>query len=221
LSSRSGIVRRGTGLTGAKARLLNFRLRAKVDAGSNCRAGLLHGHSARVESLAAGCAVFEQGCYGARYGGRARVNPRERGHGMELDLRYRIAHAPSGVFQLLADPRQRPRWQRSLSAVEMLDSGEPRLGMRWRERPYGLARIALAISAFERDRLWGEQFDSPLARGSMIVRFTARGADATDLDLHATIELRAGLPLLAPAIAGLLRREILHDLASVERVLRG
>ncbi len=35
------------------------------------------------------------------------------------------------TFAYLADPRNRPEWQSSLKWVEMLDSGEPRTGMRW------------------------------------------------------------------------------------------
>lgn len=138
---------------------------------------------------------------------------------MDFSLRQRVQHAPQRVFALLSDPRQRPRWQGSLSAVEMLDAGEPRLGMRWRERPYGLSQVALVISAFEPDRLWAEQFESSLASGSMSVRLTAVGADATDLDLRATVLLR-GPPALATGVAKrLLQREIRRDLAHIERVL--
>ena len=37
------------------------------------------------------------------------------------------------AYAYLADPRNRPEWQSSLSSVEMLDEGEPRVGMRWRD----------------------------------------------------------------------------------------
>ena len=37
------------------------------------------------------------------------------------------------AFAYLADPRNRPEWQSSLKSVEMLDDGEPRVGMRWRD----------------------------------------------------------------------------------------
>jgi uncharacterized protein YndB with AHSA1/START domain len=140
---------------------------------------------------------------------------------MELNLRQRVQHAPHRVFALLSDPRQRPRWQGSLSAVEMLDAGEPRLGMRWRERPYGLSRVALVISEFEPDRLWAEQFESSLASGWMNVRLTAVGADATDIDLRATVLLRGPLALATGVAKRLLQREIRRDLAHIERVLRG
>jgi hypothetical protein len=139
---------------------------------------------------------------------------------MQFNLRQRVQHAPPRVFALLSDPRQRPRWQASLSAVEMLDDGEPRVGMRWRERPYGLSQVALVISGFERDRLWAEQFESSLASGSMSVRFTPVGADATDLDLQATIALRSPLALATWLARRLLQREIRRDLARIEQVLQ-
>jgi uncharacterized protein YndB with AHSA1/START domain len=138
---------------------------------------------------------------------------------MEFNLRQRVQHAPQRVFALLADPRQRPRWQASLSAVEMIDGGEPRLGMRWRERPYGLSQVALEISAFEPDRLWAEQFESRVASGSMSVRFAPAGAGATDLDLHATVTLRGPLALATGVAKRLLQREIRRDLARIEQVL--
>lgn len=139
---------------------------------------------------------------------------------MELNVRQRIAHPPHRVFALLSDPRQRPRWQGSLSAVEMLDTGEPRLGMRWRERPYGLSQVALQISEFEPNRLWGEQFESSLASGSMSVRLTAVEPDSTELDLRATVRLRGPLALAAGIARRLLQREIHRDLAQVGHVLR-
>ena len=46
-------------------------------------------------------------------------------------LRYAVpVHV---AFAYLADPRNRPEWQSSLRRVELLDEGEPRVGMRWRD----------------------------------------------------------------------------------------
>lgn len=60
------------------------------------------------------------------------------------------------VFAYLADPRNRPEWQSSLRAVEMLDEGEPRVGMRWRDLTS--ARIApdMVITEMDTDVLWAE-----------------------------------------------------------------
>ena len=44
------------------------------------------------------------------------------------------------AFAYLADPRNRPEWQSSLRAVELLDEGEPRVGMRWRDLTVGADR---------------------------------------------------------------------------------
>jgi hypothetical protein len=60
------------------------------------------------------------------------------------------------AYRYLADPRNRPEWQSSLKSVEMLDEGEPRVGMRWRD--HTAARIApeMSITRMEPDRLWAE-----------------------------------------------------------------
>ena len=60
------------------------------------------------------------------------------------------------AFTYLADPRHRPEWQSSLRAVELLDEGPPRVGLRWRDLT--AARIApeMVITELEQDVLWAE-----------------------------------------------------------------
>ena len=48
-------------------------------------------------------------------------------HHLRFDVPVPVA------FAYLADPRNRPEWQSSLRRVELLDEGEPRVGMRWRD----------------------------------------------------------------------------------------
>ncbi len=67
------------------------------------------------------------------------------------------AHTPRDrVFDYVADPRHRPRWQASLRRVELLDAGPPRVGLRWVDHLYGGVRFQLAIVAMEPPRLWAE-----------------------------------------------------------------
>lgn len=60
------------------------------------------------------------------------------------------------AYAYLADPRNRPEWQSSLRSVEMLDEGEPRVGMRWRD--HTAARIVpdMAITVLEPGEAWAE-----------------------------------------------------------------
>ncbi len=62
----------------------------------------------------------------------------------------------SDVFDFLSDPRNRPRWQASLDRVEMLDEGEPHVGMRWVDRLRGGPAFELQIIGLEPDELWAE-----------------------------------------------------------------
>jgi uncharacterized membrane protein len=72
--------------------------------------------------------------------------------GGRVDFEVPVAVA----FAYLADPRNRPEWQSSLKSVEMLDEGEPRVGMRWRD--HTAARIVpdMEITLLEPGELWAE-----------------------------------------------------------------
>jgi hypothetical protein len=76
----------------------------------------------------------------------------------ESGLRTTVAYAvPVPVaFAYLADPRNRPEWQSSLRAVELLDDGPPHVGQRWRDLT--AARIApeMVITDLEPGLRWAE-----------------------------------------------------------------
>lgn len=67
-----------------------------------------------------------------------------------------VAAPRSRVFGYLADPRNRPEWQASLVRVEMLDDGDPHVGMRWVDHLKGGKRFELQIIGMEQDRMWAE-----------------------------------------------------------------
>src|SRR6476620_7131675 len=104
-----------------------------------------------------------------------------------------LAQPVSRVFALLSDPRKRPQWQSSLKSVELLDPGEPRVGMRWREAPHGLMSFSLEISRFEPDRVWEERLDSAFVRGRVCMHFAPAPADTTALEIEVALELRGPL----------------------------
>ena len=60
------------------------------------------------------------------------------------------------AFAYLADPRNRPEWQSSLRAVELLDEGEPRVGMRWLDHTSVRMAPEMVITELEPDVLWAE-----------------------------------------------------------------
>jgi uncharacterized membrane protein len=60
------------------------------------------------------------------------------------------------AFDYLADPRNRPEWQLSLRAVEVLDEGPVRAGMRWLDVTWPGPRPQLEIVSMRRPDEWVE-----------------------------------------------------------------
>lgn len=103
------------------------------------------------------------------------------------------------AFDYLADPANRPGWQPSLRGVELIDSGEPRIGMRWRDvLPLGI-RPTLSITALRRPNVWAEKgyWRSMLVVLTMTMTPEAGGTriDVT-VEAHARGLLRLGLAVL-------------------------
>jgi Polyketide cyclase / dehydrase and lipid transport len=107
---------------------------------------------------------------------------------MMLGGQVDFAVAREFAYAYLADPRNRPEWQGSLKNVEMIDEGEPRVGMRWRD--HTVARIVpdMQITAMVPSELWAETGHwrgisavlelgfEPTATGCVVeVRFRVRG----------------------------------------------
>lgn len=75
------------------------------------------------------------------------------------------------VYAYLADPRNRPEWQSSLREVRMIDEGEPRQGMRWRDVTVLGIKPRLEITGFEPYRLWAERGTSWGITADLTLRF--------------------------------------------------
>jgi hypothetical protein len=78
------------------------------------------------------------------------VGPTMLGGEVAFDVPCDIAYA------YLADPRNRPEWQSSLKSVEMLDDGEPRIGMRWRDHTAARIVADMEIEGLVPGELWVE-----------------------------------------------------------------
>ena len=126
---------------------------------------------------------------------------------VEVTLRQPVER----VFAYLADPRNRPDWQSSIRSLEMIDEGEPRVGMRWRERAAGFGTFDMEIATLEPNRVWAERGSSRLASIHLELRFTDLG-DTTRVALEATIDLRGPLSLLEPVQPLVLRPLMRADL---------
>ena len=137
---------------------------------------------------------------------------------MEIRLDEVIAAPPEHVFRFFSDPRQRPRWQRSLREVCILTPGEPGLGTRWRESPVGLGVVTLEITAHEPPRQWAERGSSALGQLELTLTFTPEGTQ-TRVALNANLSfpclLRVGAWLMKPLIV----REIQNDMKRAARLL--
>lgn len=118
------------------------------------------------------------------------------------------------TFAYLADPRNRPEWQSSLDAIEMLDEGEPRVGMRWREAPAPHAEFEMEITELVPNERWSERGTARFGVVDVVVGFESLSSQRTRLSI--AIDLRLHGPfrpfalgarlLLPPAMRADLRR---------------
>lgn len=76
---------------------------------------------------------------------------------MEFTVTVEMAQPLAEVFDYLTDPRQRPEWQASLRSVKLLDEGEPRLGMHWRETTMIGISPEMEITGWESNKSWSEK----------------------------------------------------------------
>lgn len=76
------------------------------------------------------------------------------------------------VFDYLGDPRNRPEWQSSLLSVNMTESTDPYVGMRWKETTVVGVRPQMEITALEPGELWGENGTWHGISADLTLRFT-------------------------------------------------
>lgn len=122
------------------------------------------------------------------------------------------------AFGYLADPRNRPEWQSSLRAVEMIDEGEPRIGQRWRDLTAARIVPEMVITSMERDVLWAETGSWHGIEADLTLRFSPRGQGCR---VDAVFDVRGRGPLRpvawAATAAGVLA--VRADLRNAARIL--
>jgi hypothetical protein len=131
-------------------------------------------------------------------------------------LRYAVA--PAVAYSYLADPRNRPEWQSSLKRVDLLDDGEPRVGMRWRDVTSVGMVPDMVITEMQPDTLWAETGTWRAVEADLTLRFAPSGEGCR---LEVAFEVR-GRGLLRPVgwaatAAGLFA--VRADLAKAGRIL--
>ena len=89
------------------------------------------------------------------------------------------------AFAYLADPRHRPEWQSSLRRVELLDEGDPRTGLRWRDHTAARVTPEMVITDFETDVLWAETGRWRSIEADLTLRFAPhRGGCSVDAEFE-------------------------------------
>ncbi len=122
------------------------------------------------------------------------------------------------AYAYLADPRNRPEWQSSLRAVEMLDEGEPRVGMRWRDLTSARIVPDMVITEMETDVLWAETGTWKGITADLTLRF-APSSIGTRLDAAFGVRGRGPLRPVGWLATGAGLFAVRSDLRKAGRVL--
>jgi hypothetical protein len=126
---------------------------------------------------------------------------------------------PVGVaFAYLADPRNRPEWQSSLRAVEVLDEGEPRVGMRWRDLTSTLIAPEMVITEMEPDLVWAETGRWQAIEADLTLRF-APSDEGCRVDVAFGVRGRGVLRPVGWAATGAGLVAVCSDLRRAGRIL--
>lgn len=131
---------------------------------------------------------------------------------MQLAIEQAMTATPEALFAMLSDPSQRPRWQRSLSWVQLQTPGSPGLGTRWRERTVFGAEFSMRTVRHEPSRAWAEHGEGRGFEVELWVQLAAE-AQGTRLSLSASFSagtlvsglLTVGKPLMVLALRSDLR----------------
>jgi uncharacterized membrane protein len=118
----------------------------------------------------------------------SQAGPTMLGGQVDFDVPVDVAYA------YLADPRNRPQWQASLKSVEMLDEGEPRVGMRWRDHTTARIVPEMQITDMASGELWAETGQWRAISAVLMLSFEPA---ATGCVVHVRFRVR-GRGLLAP-----------------------
>lgn len=129
-----------------------------------------------------------------------------------------VPHPPEKVFRYVVDPRNRPEWQSSLLSVTLVDRGEPRVGMTWRDNTMVAVRPAMEITELVPFKLWTEVGHWHGVTAALTLRFTAISIGCR---IDGAGSLTGSGPWSVPvkAVGRVAGPAIRHDLARVGDIL--
>lgn len=142
----------------------------------------------------------------------------------------RIAAPPRATFDYLAEPRNRPQWQSSLRAVDMLTDGPTRVGTRWLDRTTIGAAPCLEITVMTPPSAtsstvtvgaWSETGHWRRLTASLTLTFApvAGDPDATDLGVRLDIAGTGAAAVPAQVLRVLAPPAIRADLCRAARII--
>ncbi|QWC86162.1 SRPBCC family protein [Nocardioidaceae bacterium] len=125
-----------------------------------------------------------------------------------------IAAPREEVFAYFADPRHRADWQSSLKRVEMLDRGEPRVGIRWKDHTKVGVVAELETTVQEQPERWAETGSWRGVRADLSMIFESLADGGTRAHVEAVIAGEKTYVVLAlaawPAMPVALRMDVRH-----------
>jgi uncharacterized membrane protein len=138
---------------------------------------------------------------------------------VRVEVEKTLSHPVAVVFDFMAHPANRPRWQEHTQRVELLAEGPSGVGTRWSETTTGLGTYGVEVVAFERERLWVEEADTSRGNGRISVAFASEGDAATRVTVTVEIHLRGMRRMMGAAVAPMIGRQLPRDLERLEALL--
>ena len=125
-----------------------------------------------------------------------------------------IAAPREQVFDYFADPRNRADWQSSLKRIRMLDSGDPREGIRWQDVTKVGVVAEMVTTVQERPERWAETGTWRGVRADLTMIFENLANGGTRAHVEAQLYGEGAYAVFAiaawPAMPVALRMDVKH-----------
>lgn len=129
-----------------------------------------------------------------------------------------IAAPLADVYDFFADPRCRPEWQSSLRGVEMVDDGEPRPGVRWRDLTTVGMRPLMRITEMRHGVSWAETGQWRGLAADLTLDFVSTST-GTDVTVTAAVRGEGAWRLVALAARPVMPIALRSDVRRAARLL--
>lgn len=123
------------------------------------------------------------------------------------------------AFDYLVEPRNRPAWQSSLAAVEVLTPGPPGRGTRWVDRTRAGIRPVMSLAVVDRPTLWTETSNWHGLVATLSMSFEPVDARSTEVHVAVVFDGPVWWQPVARLAALAAPRAVRGDLARAARIL--